>query len=59
MKQYYYEREYTIWQRVIIEANSEEEARELGDEALDNGEGILLEEGLEPTGGTWIQEGDD
>lgn len=59
MKEYYYEREYTIWQRVIIEANSEEEARELGDEALANGEGILLEEGLEETGGTWIQEGDD
>lgn len=54
MANYHYERKFTIWQRVIVEAKNEKEAKKLGDIELDNGNGYLIEEGLEPTDDTYL-----
>lgn len=56
MKTYHFERQFTVWQRVIVEAKNKAEAKELGDIQLDSGSGYLMEETLEPTDETYLEQ---
>jgi hypothetical protein len=56
MKTYQFERQFTVWQRVIVEAKNKEQAKELGDTELGNGGGYLMEETLEPTDETYLEQ---
>jgi hypothetical protein len=56
MKTYHFERQFTVWQRVIVEAKNKEQAKELGDTELENGGGYLMEETLEPTDETYLEQ---
>jgi hypothetical protein len=51
---YYVQQKATVWYEVEVEADSPEQALELGTELLENGEGVEAQDSFDWADGFWL-----